>query len=239
MSLSIQHLRAAALAATLATTLASVGSTVAAAPATDDAVGTTSTAEIAPTDAKAPLAKSGDDNALTAAALAPLNDLNLVRTEIPPVLKAARSAPYARPLDRSCAAIGEAIVALDAVLGADLDARTGKGGPDLLERSAHGALRSAAEGAIPFRGWVRKLTGAERNARDLAAAIAAGTVRRAYLKGMGDAAGCAAPAAPAAPVLATESAAQAAPATPDSATPPTAPENAGEPSAPPAPTGTS
>lgn len=54
----------------------------------------------------------------------------------------------------------------------------------------------AAEGIVPFRGWVRKLSGAERYAKEVAAAITAGTIRRAYLKGLGQAAGCAAPAAP-------------------------------------------
>jgi hypothetical protein len=49
---------------------------------------------------------------------------------------------------------------------------------------------------VPFRGWVRKLSGAERYSKEVAAAIAAGTVRRAYLKGLGEAKGCAAPAAP-------------------------------------------
>lgn len=49
---------------------------------------------------------------------------------------------------------------------------------------------------IPFRGWVRKLTGAERYSRKVSAAIAAGAIRRAYLKGLGQAAGCEAPAAP-------------------------------------------
>ena len=43
-------------------------------------------------------------------------------------------------------------------------------------------------------GAVRRLTGAERYSREVAAAIAAGTVRRAYLKGFGQSAGCAVPA---------------------------------------------
>ena len=62
--------------------------------------------------------------------------------------------------------------------------------------AAVGALRGAAEGVVPFRGWVRKLSGAERYSKDVAAAIAAGTIRRAFLKGLGQAAGCTAPAAP-------------------------------------------
>lgn len=51
-----------------------------------------------------------------------------------------------------------------------------------------------------MRSWVRKLTGAEKYAREVEASIAAGTIRRSYLKGLGQAAGCEAPAAPRAPV---------------------------------------
>jgi hypothetical protein len=43
---------------------------------------------------------------------------------------------------------------------------------------------------------VRKLSGAERYSREVAAAIAAGTIRRAFLKGMRQAAGCPAAARP-------------------------------------------
>ena len=132
------------------------------------------------------------------AATQPLQDLNVVRAEIPPVLKAAQKAPYAAPADRSCAALADEVRALDAVLGADLDTPPGSANPSLIERGASDALRNAAEGVIPFRGWVRRLSGAERYSRDVAAAIAAGTVRRAYLKGLGAAGACAAPAAPAA-----------------------------------------
>jgi hypothetical protein len=133
----------------------------------------------------------------------PLSDLNLVRAEIPPVLSNALKGPYAVPADRSCAALGQEIQALDAVLGADLDVPATPANPSLIERgagavgnAATGALRGAAEGVVPFRGWVRKLTGAERYSREVAAAIAAGTIRRAYLKGMGLSANCPVPAAP-------------------------------------------
>ena len=63
----------------------------------------------------------------------------------------------------------------------------------LLERGADAAgnaLQRTAEGVVPFRGWVRKLSGAERYSRQVAAAIAAGTVRRAFFKGLGQAQGC-------------------------------------------------
>lgn len=142
-------------------------------------------------------------SAVGQAAVTPLNDLNLVRAEIPPTLVAAQKAPYGMPADSGCATLRGEVEALDAVLGSDLDTAPSAGNPGLVERgsaavgsAATGALRGAAEGIIPFRGWVRKLSGAERYSRDVAAAIAAGTVRRAFLKGLGQAAGCPVPAAP-------------------------------------------
>jgi hypothetical protein len=140
---------------------------------------------------------------VTQSVTTPLSDLNLVRAEIPPALASALRGPYAVPADRGCAALGQEIQALDAVLGADLDVPASASNPSLIERGAGtvgnaavGALRGAAEGVVPFRGWVRKLTGAERYSREVAAAIAAGTIRRAYLKGLGLSANCPAPAAP-------------------------------------------
>jgi len=133
------------------------------------------------------------------AVITPLGDLNLVRADIPAVLAAAQKAPYALPADRSCVALILDVQALDAALGADLDSPPSPSHPSLVERGGDvtvGALRGAAEGVVPFRGWIRKLTGAERYARDVSAAIAAGTIRRAFLKGLGQAAGCVAPAAP-------------------------------------------
>ncbi len=140
---------------------------------------------------------------VTDAATAPLTDLNLVRADIPPVLIAAQKAPYAVPVDQSCANFTVQVAAIDAVLGADLDVSPTDANPGLIPRgqeaatkSAIGQLRGAAEGLIPYRSWVRKLSGAERYSREVAAAIAAGTVRRSFLKGLGQAAGCQAPAAP-------------------------------------------
>lgn len=160
---------------------------------------TTPPAPNAPKKPDAPLS----EKSVSQAVATPLSDLNLVRAEIPEVLRAAARNAYAPPAEKNCAAIGAAIQPLDAVLGADLDTPTSPSNPSLIERgsdaagnAAAGALRGAAEGVIPFRGWVRKLTGAERYAREVAAAIAAGTVRRAYLKGLGEAQGCGSPAAP-------------------------------------------
>jgi hypothetical protein len=136
------------------------------------------------------------------AATAPLNDLNLVQAEIPPVLQAALRGPYAAPADPGCAALTAEIQALDAFLGADLDTVATPSNPSLIERGAGvvtgavsdaavGVVRGVTDGVVPFRRWVRKLSGAERYSRDVAAAIAAGTIRRAFLKGLRHAAACA------------------------------------------------
>lgn len=125
------------------------------------------------------------------AAMTPLSDLNLVRAEIPAVLQAARQTPYGAPAN--CAAAAQNLAELDAVLGADLDSPPDPDKPSLLERggdAAGKALQNAAEGVIPFRGWVRKLSGAERYERNVAAAITAGGVRRAFLKGWTGAQAC-------------------------------------------------
>jgi len=37
---------------------------------------------------------------------------------------------------------------------------------------------------VPFRGWLRKLSGAELHSKKVAKAIAAGTIRRAFIKGI-------------------------------------------------------
>jgi hypothetical protein len=141
---------------------------------------------------------AGTDQAkLSTAATTPLSDLNLVRAPIPAVLQEAQRAPYAMPVDQSCVAVVSAIRALDEVLGADLDAVPTASNPSLLERggseaddAAMSLVQSTAEGVVPFRGWVRKLTGAERYSKHVAAAIAAGGVRRAFLKGLNAAHNC-------------------------------------------------
>jgi hypothetical protein len=143
---------------------------------------------------------------MSGVASSPLNDLNLVQAKIPPALLLAQKAPYAPPTDPGCDGLANEIRQLDAALGPDLDASAIHSESGLVERgrseageAAVGALRHTAEGLIPFRGWVRKLSGAERYSKQVLEAITAGIVRRAYLKGLGQAQGCSAPAAPTRP----------------------------------------
>jgi hypothetical protein len=139
-------------------------------------------------------------NGMASAATSPLADLNLVNAPIPEVLNAAKAAPYARPPSLACEALFAELRGLDEVLGADLDTPATDTNPGLVERAgslaadqATSSLRRTAEGVIPFRSWIRKLTGAERYSNQVAAAIAAGTVRRAFLKGMAVAQQCGRP----------------------------------------------
>ncbi|MGM9514285.1 hypothetical protein ACS5PK_08545 [Roseateles sp. DB2] len=143
--------------------------------------------------------KADTGDRLAEAATSPLNDLNLVRAKIPEVLLTARQAPYARPLD--CPALMAQLQGLNAVLGQDLDSPRAPGEADWFGKAgdafgdaAVSGLRSATEGLLPFRGWIRKLSGAERYNREVTAAIAAGLARRAYLRGLGQGLGCTPPA---------------------------------------------
>ncbi len=135
---------------------------------------------------------------LEGAMAAPLRDVNLLRTKIPPVLLEAQADPYKRPQPATCAQIAALIVPLNQALGADLDEEA-KDEDDLIDQgrgTALGAVAGFTQDVIPFRGWVRKLTGAEQHDKLVQSAIVAGGVRRAYLKGLGEARGCNPPATP-------------------------------------------
>ncbi len=144
-----------------------------------------------------------DEARVSKAAVTPLNDFNLANAPIPQVLQAALKSPYAlpaMPAAPDCAALALEVAALDAVLGPDVDAAgsvinkgLGANGEivgDVVGDEAASALQRTAEGIVPFRGWIRKLSGAERRQREVAAAIAAGAVRRGFLKGVRAARSC-------------------------------------------------
>lgn len=142
------------------------------------------------------------------AALSPLEDLNLRRDEIPPLLKDETSPYGIQPqITASCETIAVEIAKLDAILGIDYDTplpdEENLTDAEKAERRAAqvsdatlGYLSDEARGFIPFRGTVRWATGASRHERALNRALAIGTQRRAYLKGVGQGMGCEPPAAP-------------------------------------------
>jgi hypothetical protein len=122
-------------------------------------------------------------------AATPLRDLNISKVEIPEMLQAASNNPYQTPASMSCPSLLEQVSALDELLGPDVDAPEEKLARDAMARealgkAATGALQNTVEGAIPFRGWLRKLSGAERHSRHAQEAVLAGKVRRGFLKGI-------------------------------------------------------
>ena len=160
---------------------------------------------------KTPVPSSTDDRLMTpqedtsqsvsTVAQLPLNDLNLVRQKIPIILLTAVNDPYA-PLDRlNCKTIAAEVGRLYVALGRDYDDpqppkdRTVKGmtrpGGDGLK-----IIHSAAQIFIPYDGFVRTLSGAQKHDEHVMEAISAGNARRAYLKGLGESRNCPAPAAP-------------------------------------------
>jgi len=133
------------------------------------------------------------------AAESPLRDVNVMRTKIPEVLLFAVADPYSRPPKAwKCPDLIAMVQPLDDALGDDLDApaETQQGLKEKGRGSVLGLAAGAASDAIPFRSWVRKLSGAERHDEAVQRAILAGAVRRAYLKGLGESKGCLPPATP-------------------------------------------
>jgi hypothetical protein len=134
-----------------------------------------------------------DPDAMGRMGRTPLSDFNLGDDDIPDVLLRAVADPYALPVPLDCSTIAIEIAAIDVVLGPDLDTLKAADREDDFARTAVvGALRSM----IPYHGVIGVITGARKRARRISEAIAAGMVRRGYLKGMGESLGCEAPATP-------------------------------------------
>lgn len=135
---------------------------------------------------------------MQSAVASPLRDVNLLRSKIPDVLLRAMADPYQRPAPASCARISALVKELNGALGDDLD-EPNADDQSLMVRgrgAALGAVAGLASDIIPFRGWVRQLSGAEQHDQLVAAAILGGAVRRGYLKGLGESRSCRPPATP-------------------------------------------
>lgn len=131
---------------------------------------------------------------VTDAATIPFRDVGLMRPEIPLVLRNL-GYPYSTATLANCAAVSHEISQLDAVLGPE----SYQPGPnrniwdrsgDFVEDQAIQAAEDTAEDLIPFRSWVRRLSGANRAERDALRAAANGQQRRTFLRGYGASLGC-------------------------------------------------
>ena len=103
--------------------------------------------------------------------------LGLTGGDIPPILKAVQADPYRYPAEPACESIPQEILALDQVLGPDVDGEQSK------SSKAHMAM-NYARGMIPYRGYVRFLTRADSKDKALQAAATAGYARRGFLRGL-------------------------------------------------------
>lgn len=152
-------------------------------------VGATDTA-LAGKRQKAPQTSAeANTESLGSAVAAPLRDINVVRSEIPDLLKTAQADPYAPPAP-GCAPLKAEIDKFDEVLGDDYDDRSADNKDGGMAKPVLGVVASTISDVIPMRGWVRRLTGAERHDQEVRDAIKAGFVRRGYLKGLYNAGTC-------------------------------------------------
>lgn len=161
--------------------------------------------------AEGPSVRTSDEaseSGLQGVLTAPLRDVNLMRDKVPKALKTAKAAPYVEPQDATCAELAEMIAPLDAALGPDVGdgVEAEKNGVGAL---VFGAMADVTRDVIPFRGVVRRITGASKHDEKVREARQAGHLRRAYLKGFASAKGCYGPpeqqvaaAEPAPPVIA-------------------------------------
>lgn len=138
---------------------------------------------------------------ISGAASAPLKDMNIIREDIPDLLKEIKN-PYNIDPAMTCEEIIVRVDALNAVLGRDWDIPP----PDkksMEERAADGAstavldtIASQASGVIPYRGIVRTLSGATSHTKKVIKAYERGSHRRTYLKAIGLMNACPHPASP-------------------------------------------
>lgn len=151
------------------------------------------TAAEKPATSPDPAERSGLDkvgDTMENVATKPLKDLNIIKAKVAPEVERIMAAPYEITGIKTCAQFKAAVTELTAVLGPDVDA------PEFQKKAkspAEQALslgESAAGSLIPFSGVIRRLSGAEHKQNYAKAAIYAGSVRRAYLKGTARAKGC-------------------------------------------------
>lgn len=120
----------------------------------------------------------------------PFRDLSLIREVAPDVLVQAAAQPYDLTGLTNCPGLAAELARLDDALGPDL-----KPGAPSTAVSVQGLAADLVSGAVglPFRGIVRRVSGAQAREDALRAAVLAGMVRRGFLKGRAGALGCPSP----------------------------------------------
>lgn len=120
----------------------------------------------------------------------PLKDMNIIKPKVAPELEAVMAAPYALTGLRTCVQYKAAIGKLTVLLGPDVDSAQAARDNKTPAEFALSLGETAAGSLIPGMGIVRMVSGADKRQKYAQAAIYAGSVRRAYLKGTARAKGC-------------------------------------------------
>ena len=126
---------------------------------------------------------------------APLRDVGIIRRDIPTLLLTLQYPYSTASLASGCSSVAYELGQLDAVLGPEslepgparnIWDRSG----DFAEQQTMDAAQDAAEDSIPFRSWVRRISGASAAESDALRAFANGQQRRTFLRGYGSSLGC-------------------------------------------------
>lgn len=120
----------------------------------------------------------------------PLKDMNIIKAKVDPQIEAVMKAPYSLKGIKTCAQYKAEIAKMTSVLGPDVDSPQTQQEEKTPAEVALSLGESAAGGILPFTGLIRRVSGAEARQKYAQAAVYAGSVRRAYLKGGARAKGC-------------------------------------------------
>ena len=102
--------------------------------------------------------------------------------DIPPLLAAIKAEPYKAPVAPACDTVPAEILAINDLLGADLDAPPPE--PEDSKKSLLSKGGDVARGLVPYGGVVRFVTGANKKDKELREAVLAGYARRGFLRGV-------------------------------------------------------
>ncbi len=137
-----------------------------------------------------------EESVISSAASQPFKDFGFMKKNVPPILSQITD-PYAMPEGADCAWIKYQVTELDNVLGPDAyrgstfdDSSMSEKGEKAIKGAAKDAVKGAFSDLIPGRGYVRKLSGAEKADKAYSNAVNLGNIRRGFLKGVSHTKNC-------------------------------------------------
>ncbi|HLZ74498.1 hypothetical protein [Phenylobacterium sp.] len=107
--------------------------------------------------------------------------LGLTGADVPPLLATIKADPYKAPTAPACDTVPAEILAINDLIGADLDTPPE---PEDNKKSLIAKSGDVARGLVPYGGVVRFVTGANKKDKELREAVLAGYARRGFLRGV-------------------------------------------------------